>query len=263
MSGLAENVEKVKNAHAGLKAAISAKGVKVPAGAKLSDMPALIGGIAAMPETSDLRLSIADKRATIDLPQVICVDTSTARDLSSIFYNSRNLSSLTLPAGFGSAATDLGYCFQQCYGLTSLSLPAGFGSAATKLQSCFASCEKLSSLALPAGFGRNATDLSYCFSNCEKLATLTLPPGFGRNATNLTGLFTSCYALTTIEGGVEAKVALSLSYAKSLTHDSLVNVLHALQTVTRATNLTLGSGNLEKLTDAEKKIATDKGWTLA
>lgn len=42
MSTLAENVEKVKNAHAALKAAISSKGVAVPENVKLSDMPDLI-----------------------------------------------------------------------------------------------------------------------------------------------------------------------------------------------------------------------------
>lgn len=42
MSTLIENVEKVKNAHAALKIAIANKGVSVPTGAKLSDMPALV-----------------------------------------------------------------------------------------------------------------------------------------------------------------------------------------------------------------------------
>ena len=45
MSTLAENVAKVVKAHAGLKTAISAKGVAVPEGAKLSDMPALVDRI--------------------------------------------------------------------------------------------------------------------------------------------------------------------------------------------------------------------------
>lgn len=39
-------------------------------------------------------------------------------------------------------------------------------------------------------------------------------------------------------------------------------VINGLQTVTGQT-LTLGTANLAKLTDAEKKVATDKGWTLA
>jgi len=42
MSTLAENVEKVVSAHAELSAAIEAKGVDVPAGTKLSEMPELV-----------------------------------------------------------------------------------------------------------------------------------------------------------------------------------------------------------------------------
>ena len=45
MSTLVENVEKVKNAHAALKIAIESKGVAVPAGTKLTGMPALVDQI--------------------------------------------------------------------------------------------------------------------------------------------------------------------------------------------------------------------------
>ena len=40
-------------------------------------------------------------------------------------------------------------------------------------------------------------------------------------------------------------------------------VINGLQTVTSTQTLTLGTDNLAKLSDAEKQIATDKGWTLA
>ena len=40
-------------------------------------------------------------------------------------------------------------------------------------------------------------------------------------------------------------------------------VINGLQTVTTTQKLTLGTENLAKLTDDEKKVATDKGWTLA
>lgn len=40
-------------------------------------------------------------------------------------------------------------------------------------------------------------------------------------------------------------------------------VINGLQTVTTKPTLTLGTTNLAKLTDEEKKVATDKGWTLA
>ena len=45
MSTLVENVEKVKSAHAALSASIEAEGVSVPAGTKLTGMPALVDQI--------------------------------------------------------------------------------------------------------------------------------------------------------------------------------------------------------------------------
>lgn len=45
MSTLTENVQKVVDAHAALKTAIEGKGVTVPAGTKLTGMPALVDQI--------------------------------------------------------------------------------------------------------------------------------------------------------------------------------------------------------------------------
>ena len=49
-----------------------------------------------------------------------------------------------------------------------------------------------------------------------------------------------------------------------LTVDSLVSVLNALQQLDEGTSYTctIGSTNLAKLTDEQKAIATNKGWTL-
>ena len=94
------------------------------------------------------------------------------------------------------------------------------------------------------------------------MTTLHLPAGFGQNATNLRNCFRNCAALTTITGNPNFKTSLSLAVA-DLTHDSIMVVINGLQTVTTTQTLTLDSTNLAKLTEAEKKIATDKGWTLA
>ena len=69
--------------------------------------------------------------------------------------------------------------------------------------------------------------------------------------------------MTNITGNPNFKVSLSLSTCNNLTNDSIMVVINGLQTVTSTQTLTLGSTNLAKLTEAEKKIATDKGWTLA
>lgn len=50
-------------------------------------------------------------------------------------------------------------------------------------------------------------------------------------------------------------------------HESIMQVLNILKTITDGTTHTLALGNIStqnvlKLTDAEKAIATDKGWTI-
>lgn len=185
-----------------------------------------------------------------------------ATDLANCFFQCGSLTSLTLPDGFGHAATDFANCFFSCRSMTSLTLPANFGQAAANLGSCFHNCVKLTSLTLPDGFGQNAITLYNCFSGDSRLTSLHLPTGFGQNSTNNTNCFNNCSALTDITGNPNFKRSLDLHFCLNLTHDSIMVVINGLQTVTGQT-LTLGTANLAKLTDEEKKIATDKGWTLA
>ena len=179
------------------------------------------------------------------------------------FMNCGTLTSLTLPTGFGSSATKLNDFFSNCRSLASLTLPAGFGSSATNIRQCFSRCVTLTSISLPAGFGQNATNTSNCFNACVSLVSLVLPAGFGQNATNTSNCFYGCFALTDVTGSPNFKTSFTLSDCANLTHDSLMVFINGLQTVTTTQKLTLGSNLLDKLTDDEKKVATDKGWTLA
>ena len=240
MSTLVENVQKVKNAHAALSASIEAKGVSVPAGTKLTDMPALVEQISTEPAQTDAKSFYRDSgRNSINVQNVVYVDFTKAEIIPE--------------------------CFSNCSNLTSLVLPAGFGEAAKVITGCFRGCSSLSSLVLPETFGLNSYFRARCFYNCSSLQSLTLPDGFGRislNTSSNTASFDGCSSLTTITGVPQFCTNISFSNCP-LTHDSLMNIINGLQTVTTTQKLTLGSTNLAKLTDAEKQIATDKGWTLA
>ena len=238
MSTLAENVAKVTAAHAALKTAIAAKGVAVPDGTKLSAMPALVEQISTESVPTNPRAVFAGDDATsVVVPKTMVVDMMSVTNLTLCFYN--------------------------CSSLTSLHLPDGFGQNAMALVSCFAGCSSLTSLTLPDGFGQNATTMATCFYNCSSLTSLHLPDGFGQNAKSFVRTFNNCTALKNITGNPKFKHSFGLTYSKDLTHDSLMVVINGLQIVTTAQTISLGTTNLAKLTNAEKKVATDKGWTLA
>lgn len=237
MATLNQNVAKVVAAHGALKTAIADKGVAVPDGTKLSDMAALVDKIYSEPNFSSISFySQGSLRKIPDSPIVI--------DWSRVSSY---------------------YTFYKCEMLGSTTMPEGFGNVAATTEGCFWGCSFMLSLTLPEGFGKLATSVSYCFRDCKTLTTLNLPPDgkFGFAAVYSAGCFYGCTNLETITGAIGLTVSFDLSSCTKLTHDSLMNVLNGLRTVTGKKTLTLGSTNLAKLTDEEKAVATAKGWTLA
>ena len=59
------------------------------------------------------------------------------------------------------------------------------------------------------------------------------------------------------------RLSTDISNLKSLPREQLIGLMNGLLKVTSTQTLTLGSTLLAKLTDEDKKIATNKGWTLA
>lgn len=103
---------------------------------------------------------------------------------------------------------------------------------------------------------------SFAYSRIHTIEKLILRDD---GATAFNGSFTSCSFLAniTIEGKI-GKNGFHVADCVNLTYDSLMSIINALEAKTEGTwTVTLGTTNLAKLTDAEKAIATQKGWTLA
>lgn len=112
----------------------------------------------------------------------------------------------------------------------------------------------------------SATNLDYAFNNAsslQKIDRLIVHEGIVT--------YTACFANSallkniTIEGTI-AGTGVVLSVHTQLTHDSLMSIINALKDYSGTAitkTVTLGATNLAKLTDSEKAIATQKGWTLA
>ena len=76
MSTLVENVAKVKSAYAALSASIEAKGVSVPAGTKLTGMPALVDQIQTGGGGGSEQIDGRVVFSSIGSPSIVVVKTS-------------------------------------------------------------------------------------------------------------------------------------------------------------------------------------------
>ena len=108
--------------------------------------------------------------------------------------------------------------------------------------------------------------LSNFFSTCPNLHTIEkfVVKESGENTYYNT--FNYCIKLENIT--FEGVIGNDISFGDSplLTHDSLMSIINHLKDFSGTTTTmtcTLGATNLAKLTDAEKAIATEKGWSLA
>ena len=115
------------------------------------------------------------------------------------------------------------------------------------------------------------TDIEGMFTNSTITSfTKSNGPLDFSSVTNATDAFKGCTNLTTLAGFTGLKASLSLSDCP-LTVESINNVINEMYDFN--TNgvipeegqgtLTLGPDNLAKLSDDEKAVATNKGWTLA
>lgn len=106
--------------------------------------------------------------------------------------------------------------------------------------------------------------VNYAFAYTLNLHTIPLLTING--VTSCTGMFRNAYALENVTFAGEWTLSgLEFTQSSKLTVASILSLFAILADYSGTSNhtLTLGSTNLAKLTDAQKAIATQKGWTLA
>lgn len=218
-------------------------------------------------DTSNVSVFTGMFRECQSLTSAPALSLASATSAGSMYYHCIGLTTLDnifdgdLPTGNVTAS----YMFYNCYKLKIGSDNLGeFLKHCTDCGSMFCDCTSLITLS-KATLGEDwVLGASYCksmFSGCSSL--VQLPCLDVSNVTNTTYMLYNCTSLKYLHRGgfKNLKVSLDLHYCTSLEHDSIVDLFNAISTVTGQT-LTLGSTNLAKLTDEEKAIATNKGWTL-
>lgn len=84
-----------------------------------------------------------------------------------------------------------------------------------------------------------------------------------RPTENITGINQYCYNLVNFGGLPGAPCNQTYANCTKLSHQSLLNIIDALPTVTDTKTLTLGAVNKAKLTADEIAVAEAKGWTVS
>ena len=175
-------------------------------------------------------------------------DTSNVTNMSGMFYNCNNLT--TIPQLDTSNVTNMSSMFSYCYKLTTI--PRLDTSNVTDMSSMFSYCNKLTTI--PQLDTSNVNSISNTFQYASALSD------FG-------GLKNIGQAFSTTQSANYSSYKLDLSKATNLTHESLMNVINNLYDIAtagvQAQQLVLGSDNLAKITDEEKAIAQNKGWSLS
>ena len=141
-------------------------------------------------------------------------------------------------------------------------------SNSTSTRNMFYGCGNL--ITIPQLNTSNVTNISYMFQGCSKLASIPLLDC--SKVTSASSIFNPSYYgdhiyLTDLGGFKNLKVDLDIQKAPNLTVQSIMNVINNLydfrangESTTRT--LQLGTTNLNKLTDEQKAVATNKGWSL-
>ena len=185
------------------------------------------------------------------IPQL---DTSKVNSMRYMFDGCSNLD--TIPQLDTSNVTDMMAMFHSCKGLSSI--PELDTSNVTEMSSMFQNCAFLTTI--PQLNTSKVKDMSNMFQNCSRLTTI--PQLDVSNVTNMNRMFIGCSSLKSILM-TGMKISFDISSSTKFDESDLVTILNNLATLTSTASLKMGATNLAKLTDDEKAIATNKGWTLA
>lgn len=220
-------------------------------------------------------------------------DVSKVTTMHRMIETLNNLTSVSLNGWVTSACTDMSYLFTSCESLTSIDISSFDTSNVTTMNSMFQynrkltdikfnfrtpnltnmgtmfdGCNSLVSIDLSMMDTSKVTDMFAIFNECFSIASINISNWDMRAVTNINRMFDNTYSLSSLnmDGAIFPKrdLDIALHNSNNLTVESLVSVLNALPQLDNGEShyIQLGSENIAKLSDDQKSIAANKGWTL-
>lgn len=203
-----------------------------------------------------------------NLESVDCADwdVSNVTNFNAMFDDSDRLKTIDLSKWNTSSATNMAWMFSG-NSLTHLDVSNFNTSKVTNMYAMFSDSHSLTLFDISNFDTSNVLNLSAVFSGwdggCEELnisgLNLTKVTNIGNAFINTNCKVIRCDGLRLPNINMST---IGLHTSTALTVDSIVGLLNALPQSDKGYSFQIGSGNIAKLSDEQKAIATNKGWTL-
>lgn len=125
------------------------------------------------------------------------INTTNVTNMSKMFYECKQLTTLDLSLFNTVNVTDMSYMFYDCYKLTSLDLSNFNTYNVTDMSGMFDTCVNLTSLKLTNFKTINVENMSHMFASCRSLKILDISMFWGY-VKNISHMFWGCEELTTL-----------------------------------------------------------------
>lgn len=185
------------------------------------------------------------------IPQFVFDTTNVA--LGSFYSNCTNATDFNIQSLENVNITSNSNMFKDCSSVQILNM-GNVHFKGTETTNMFANCHNLETLSIASYDMSGILRLSSMFNNVTNLKNLIFGYDLGKG-------------YLTTQAANYNQYSLDLSPCTLLTHDSLMSVINGLYDIASAgvqpQKLVLGATNLAKLSEVEKNIITNKGWTLS
>ena len=186
--------------------------------------------------------------------------------LERLFFRNENLVSIDVSNWDTSQVTYFIQAFSQNHNLESIDVSKWNTSNVENMAHMFMMCSSLTTLDLSGFDTSKVTTMISMFNGCSSLTTLDLSGFDTSKVNNMEHMFLNNIKLSEVkcDGMKLPNIELNnINLNKSpLSVDSIVGLLNALPQSDKGYSFQIGSVNIAKLSDEQKAIATNKGWTL-
>ena len=193
-------------------------------------------------------------------------DVSHVTTFYAMFDGCKKLKTIDVSKWDTRSAINMGWMFNG-NNLQSLDVSNFNTSKVTNMFAMFSGSQSLTQLDVSNFDTSNVLDFGSVFRRWDNVCEELNISGLNlQKVTSIEGAFTySNFKVIRCDGLRLPNIDMSnigLDYSKQLTVDSIVGLLNALPQSDKGYSFQIGSNNIAKLSDEQKAIATNKGWTL-